>query len=435
MEVLYHNQHGFQKGKSCLSQLLEVFHDIGRALNRGIETDIIYLDFAKAFDSVCPAKLVTKLQMYGIGDPLLTWFYSYLVGRQQRTVVNGACSTWTDVDSGVPQGSLLGPILFLLFVNDMPNEISNATLAMFADDSKCYQVIGKESDFVSLQRDLDAVFAWSLRNELYFQPSKCKNLRISRKRISPSRTYKLDGIDLEVVKSEKDLGVVIAHDTTWKEHIVLIVAKANRMLGFIKRNCAGLVDSEALLRLYCSLVRSHLCYCSQVWAPQSVVNLLFLIEHVQRRATRFIVGKGSNLSYRDRLVKLRLLPLNYWLEYLDLVFFFKCKSGEVNFACQFNKYFSFVQGSTRCGSSNFHLKTNSARTSTFRDNYFNRIAILWNSIPDSFKLADSLGSFKRKLKSFYLSRLHKVFDGDSVRSFKLICPKCRRVNVLEACSC
>ena len=293
--ILYPFQHGFQRGKSCISQLLEVFQDIGQALDCGVKTDIVYLDFAKAFDSVCPAKLVTKLKLYGIGDPLLSWFYSYLVGKEQRVVINGTCSTWTEVGSGVPQGSILGPILFLLFINYTPNVVSSARIAMFADDSKCYKIIEQESDFVQLQQDLDALLVWALRNEIYFQPAKCKNVRISRKRVSPPLFYNLNGFDLEVVESEKDLGVMIANDTSWKEHIVMIVAKANRMLGFLKRCWRGLVDSEALV-------------------SQSVVSQLILIEQVQRRATRFIVGKGGDLCYRDRLIKLKILPLNYWLE-------------------------------------------------------------------------------------------------------------------------
>ena len=207
-EILYTYQHGFQKGKSCVTQLLEVFHEIGSALDRGFESDIIYLDFAKAFDSVCPAKLVSKLKAFGIGDPLLKWFQSYLTERKQRVVVNGTYSAWTDV------GSLLGPILFLLFVNDMPRVVENAKLAMFADDSKCFKVIYQESDFVNLQRDLDALFTWSVSNELFSQPTKCVNLRISRKRNSPSRNYSLNGISLEVVKAEKDLGVLISSDMT-----------------------------------------------------------------------------------------------------------------------------------------------------------------------------------------------------------------------------
>ena len=313
---------------------------------------------------------VLQLKAFGVGDPLLKWFQSYLTGRKQRVAVNGTCSAWTDVGSGVPQGSLLGPILFL-FINDMPRVVENASLAMFADDSKCYKVINLESDFVNLQRDLDALSTLVyFSNELFFQPSKCVNLRISRKRISPPRTYSLNGIRLKVVKAEKDLGVLSSSDTTWKDHIVMVVAKANKMLGFLRRNSAGLVNWEALLRLYHSLVRSHVCFCSQVWAPQSAVNNLFLVEGIQRRASRFMVGKGSDLSYRDRLIMLRLLPLDYWLEYLDLVFFYKCLNNLVDFTFEFDHYFSFVQGRTRRANTAHCLKTNYDHTSLFRDYLF-----------------------------------------------------------------
>jgi len=180
-----------------------------------------------------------------------------------------------------------------------------------------YKVINQESDFVNLQYDIDAL---NLLGQLvmgYSFSLLCKyvNLRISRKLISPPHTYHLNGISLKVVKADS---------TTWKDHIVMVVAKAKRMLGFQKKNCAGLVNREALLWLYHSLVRLHVCFGLQVWAPQSAVNNLFLTEGIQRRASCFIVGKGSDLSNRDRLIMLRLLPLNYQLEYLDLVFFYKC---------------------------------------------------------------------------------------------------------------
>ena len=120
-----------------------------------------------------------------------------------------------------------------------------------------------------------------------------------------------------------------------------LLGKANRMLCFLKRNYAGLLDSNTLLRLYCSLVRSHLCYCSQVWAPQSVINQLILVEQVQRRATCFIIGRDRDLCYKDRLIKLHLLPLNYWLEYLDLIFFYKSLKGDVILLDTLTNIFSF----------------------------------------------------------------------------------------------
>ena len=145
--------------------------------------------------------------------------------------------------------------------------------------------------------------------------------------------------------------------------------------------------------------------------------------------------RNSNLSYRDRLIKLNLLPLNYWLEYLDLVFFFKCLHGDINLTRSFNYYFSLVTSQTRHAASGLNFKLHKSRTSTFRDFYINRIIILWNSLPNAIKQAESLDSFKRKIKSFYFNRLNNVFDGNNFSSFKVICPKCRRVNTHTVCSC
>ena len=157
------------------------------------------------------------------------------------------------------------------------------------------------------------------------------------------------------------------------------------------------------MKFYHSLVRLHVCFCSQVWAPQSTVNTIFLVEGIQRRASRFMVGKGSDLSYRDCLIKLRLLLLNYWLEYLDLVFFYKCLNNMVD------HYFSFVQGRTRRANAAHRVKTNYTCTSLFRDYFFIRIAIIWIGIPEDIKVATTLSSFKRELKSFYFKRLYICF--------------------------
>ena len=158
---------------------------------------------------------------------------------------------------------------------------------------------------------------------------------------------------------------------------------------------------------------------SELWAPQSIISNLLLVENIQRRATRFIL-RNSNICFKVRLIKLKLLLLNYWLEYLDLVFFFKCLHGHIDFTREFSYYFSFLKGNTRCASSGLHLKTNACRTSSFRDFYFNRITLIWNSLPKNIKDSDTITSFKSKLKSFYFTRLLYVFDGDNFRSFKFV---------------
>ena len=163
----------------------------------------------------------------------------------------------------------------------------------------------------AVQSDLDSLSEWSTINELDFRPHKCENLRICRKRISFDRTYRICNIELKCISSERDLGVLILSDLSWNKHIDTITAKANRMLGFLKQKCTKDLPPRAVKSLFIVLVRSHLGYCSQVWAPQSVIRNIKLIEAVQPRVTKFICKTSTDLTYRDRLIFLHLLPLNY----------------------------------------------------------------------------------------------------------------------------
>ncbi|CAB4043417.1 Hypothetical predicted protein, partial [Paramuricea clavata] len=180
---VYHLQHGFMKGRSTVTQLLEIVHLLTKSIDEKGQTDIAFLDFSKAFDSVSHLSMMDKLYAAGIRGSLLKWFGSYLHDRKQRVVLDGKCSEWLDVTSGVPQGSILGPALFVLFINDMPDVISESgTLALFADDAKCLRTINSDADCVALQRDLNNLTTWSAEWKLPFNIDKCTISTVTTKR-------------------------------------------------------------------------------------------------------------------------------------------------------------------------------------------------------------------------------------------------------------
>ena len=253
-----------------------------------------------------------------------------------------------------------------------------------------------------------------------FKSRKCEFL-CEDQRISFDRTYRICNIELKCISSQRDLGVLISSDLSWNKHIDTITAKANRMLGFLKRNCTEDLPPRAVKSLFIALVRLHLGYCSQVWAPQSVIRNIKLIEAVQCRATKFICKTSTDLTYRDRLIFLHLLPLNYWLEYLDLVFFYKCKANDVRI--DLDNYNNFCSGRTRRAATGLYLK----------QNVIPRIVNMWNVLPVEIKMAFS--SFKEKLKSLLFFRMNNIFNQDNIGTYKLICPKCRSSNVYTVCSC
>jgi hypothetical protein len=179
---LHNSQHGFLPGKSTATQLLEFTHNIGNVTDSGGQVDVIYLDFAKAFDSVPHRLLIHKLKSYGFHGNLLRWLEGYLFHRKQRTVSGGTESDWLPVLSGVPQGSILGPLLFSLYINDMPTSILDSLILLYADDTKCYRTVHTLMDCYLLQRDLNLLLEWSTVWKLHFNPRKCKALSITNSR-------------------------------------------------------------------------------------------------------------------------------------------------------------------------------------------------------------------------------------------------------------
>ena len=236
-------QHGFLRNRSCVTQLLSVLHTIGYDLDRNTQTDVLYLDFAKAFDSVDHAILLQKLRSYGVTGPPLCWFEDYLTGRTQRVVVDGVASTWSPVTSGVPQGSILGPLLFVIFINDLPDfTVKGTETALYADDTKLHDTITSTNDCERLQQPLTNLDHWNVQNNIRFNPSKCKVLTISRKKSPITYDYTLGTVKLIRVCNEKDLGVITSYELSWDLHINSIISKANKMLGVLKRTSTHLTN-------------------------------------------------------------------------------------------------------------------------------------------------------------------------------------------------
>ena len=418
--LLYSLQHGFMKKRSCTTQLLEVYHNIGKTLDEGGQVDIIFLDFSKAFDCVPHNLLLLKLKYYfGFDDALLKWFGDYLSARAQCVLINNVYSDFSDVISGVPQGSIIGPMLFLMFINDISNVISSSKAALFADDCKVFKVIQSNDDCLELQSDLNELFLWSKKWSMSFNPTKCKVLTITRTHYPVNFNYHLDGTCLEHVGQFKDLGVVFDQKLNFTHHINSIVSKGNKLCGLIKRSIGYNAPAIVKNQLFKSLVRSNLEYSSQIWSPH-LKKEISSIESVQRSMTRYI-SNNTELSYFDRCLQLQLLPLSYRREIADLIFMFKCVHGLID--GNFNDFISFQPNArdTRSSNNGPLLSILPARTEHFKASYFNRLPHLWNILPLHVRTSPDLCTFKSRLLPFYQNKFNDLYDVTNSCTWTSLC--------------
>ena len=282
-ELISDSQHGFRERRSTLTNLLVYTEALTEAMDQQIPVDVNYLDCRKAFDTVPHERLLKKLEANGIRGKVLNWIRAFLAGREQYVEIRGSRSRNLNVTSGVPQGSVLGPVLFLIYINDLVDQLECPVL-LFADDAKIYKEIVSEESYQAMQRDLERLERWSSQWLLKFNPDKCTTMHLGHR--NPKYEYSIDNKNLKETNLEKDLGVHISSDLKPEKHISLIVAKANRMVGLIKRNFGDL-DIESCKVLYCSLVRPHLEYAVQCWSPYYRKDINE-IEKVQRRMSRLV---------------------------------------------------------------------------------------------------------------------------------------------------
>jgi hypothetical protein len=372
-----------------MTQLLEVMEELTLLLDGRNAVDILYLDFRKAFDSVPHERLLLKMKAYGITGNILHWTRSFLTNRIQKVKVGSAWSSEGKVLSGIPQGSILGPVLFTIFINDLPDCVQSSC-KIFADDTKIY---GKTDNSQCLQDDIDRMQRWTEVWNLYFNAEKCKVLHLGKNNPCNNYTMTLNGTTTNIMtcNEEKDLGVTFDKALTFDPHIQNSINKANKMVGLIKRTFTFL-DRDTFNKLYKALVRPHLEYGNIIWYPylkrQSVA-----VEKVQRRATK-LLKECRNMTYSERLIYLDLHSLKGRRLRGDLIETYKIYHGLVDL--QWNDFFSETpRSNTRNAEGKIFIKH--CNTNLRKFCFSNRVANHWNNLCSAIKNAQNSNTFKNLL--------------------------------------
>ena len=397
--IINKSQHGFLSKRSTCTNLLETLNDWTIALNDKNSAAVVYIDFAKAFDSVVHSKLCHKLTAYGIAGNLLEWIKNLLTNRKQNTRVGNSFSEVNDVESGVIQGSCIGPLLFLLFVNDL-NEIltKNVGCKTFADDLKIYTIVDFDSigSTTTLQESLDKVVEWSRIWQMEISTDKCSVMLISYSKSHPALSLFLDTVELPESEITKDLGIFIDNKLKLSSHIDKISAKAKQRVGLIFK-CFVTRDVKILTKAYVTYVRPLLEYATAIWNPTSI-GLIDKLESVQRQFSKRIPACG-HLSYLERINFLNLETLEWRRLKYDLVLTYKIVFNKIDldaknfFTLKSNLPIASIRGHP------YQVVPERYRINT-RGNFFSlRVANAWNDLNQDSTTFDTISAFKNSLSA------------------------------------
>ena len=398
-QILSDSQFSFRPGRSTESALLSATHSWLSSLDSRNSICSVFFDLRKAFDSVPHLPLMNTLSSIGLCSHLTSWIQSYLCNRCQQVVLNGSSSHKSHAFSGVPQGSILGPLLFILYINslsDIPLSPSSK-LILYADDILYSRICNSPSDISLIQSDVNCISTWISSHYLTINSSKTKYMFLSFKPSSFFSTFPslyLNGSPLELVSSFKYLGVLISSNLSWSPHILSICRKSRQLIGILYRLFYCHSSPSSLFKLYSTLVRPHLEYCSSVWDPSSSASISKL-ENIQLFALK-LCSKNWSSNYPSLLQLFNCPLLSSRRTNSKLISLFKILHGHMFFP---SNSFQPLHRSSRLTRS-FHSRNLSvphSRTSAYLSSFVPTSCRLWNSLPSSLKDCDSLGSFKSNL--------------------------------------
>ena len=403
------NQHGFRKGRSCLTQLVSHITDIQNNLVQNKEVDTIFIDYAKAFDKIDHHILINKLSKYGLPHKYIKWIKCFLSNRRQFVYINSVKSYEVNVKSGVPQGSVLGPLLFIIYINDLCNSINYSKMLTFADDTKIAFPISSYLDTLLLQSDLNNIIEWSQNNNMKLNENKFELITHKINKSNPVCDF-FKELPFSTAYNEyftgknlfspsiyvRDLGVLVDCELNWNVHISNLCKVGRQLSGWVL-SIFYTRDKLTMLTLFNSIVRSKLEYCSQIWDP-FLIKHISAIEQIQRNFTKKIQGL-KDLNYWERLDKLELMSLQRRREKLTIIFVWKIKynlvPNDINL--------EFSTNNRRSGSVAIVKpmpRSAGKLLSMFENSFIVKSAKLWNKLPLKLKQVDSLTVFKSQLDKY-----------------------------------
>ena len=407
------DQSAFTAGDGTVNQLVNIHDVVCKALDEGNDIQMIFFDISKAFDRVWHDGLLCKLNCIGIKGHLFDWFKSYLTNRKQRVVIQGSSSSFLDTQAGVPQGSVLGPILFLIYINDITKNITSTT-KLYADDTSIYDTIIKHHEnesYIILQNDLNIVNSWAEKWMVNFNPQKTEAMFITRKHdenIVKSNLY-FQTEKIQDVTNHKHIGLIHSSDATWKTHLSNIISKAAKRIDIL-RALKWKLDRKPLETLYLSFIRPLFEYGDIVWDCAPLHQYIFQnIEKLQLEASRVVTGTTRYASKILLYNETGWLPLSTRRTIHRLTLFYKIINNECpkHLNTKFEYYNSNRTLHNTRNANNLPIPL--CKTETYRYSFFPSSIRLWNTLEPSIRSANSLGSFKSKLQTLYNNQNSKDY--------------------------
>jgi hypothetical protein len=396
-QLLLKDQFGFRPGHSTATCLISQINEWLQNIDNGQVNGIIQVDLRKAFDTVNHEILATKLSALGIHGLALNFFKSYLNNRVQKCQVNNILTSATMLTHGVPQGSVLGPLLFLIYINDLPACLQHTNACLYADDTQFYtSCVDVDELSNKLNLDLASLDDWLRANKLNLHADKTKLMFIgTRQRLVDTSAEKILINNNEIHPSDqmKSLGIIIDKNLNWNGHTDLIISKVKSGLGALRR-AKPFVSKDTLKQIYNALIEPHFDYCAEVWGDLNK-GLSDKLQKLQNRAARIITGESYDVRSSDVLKSLGWHPLHTRRDLILASLVYKCFHRQVPVSLQnvFTQLSSFTKYNLRGSNLNLHMKR--FDTEYGKRSLAYRGAKLWNSLSLSTKAMPSIKTFKK----------------------------------------